>query len=87
MDLFLKKLGIRGEPEKSNGVYTVSIEDSNEFARIYSKLDRSDEVDEIIESSQITPDTISVQYTNDEYTLTLLGDLVGDAYSLTIREN
>lgn len=87
MTEFLKKLGIRGEPEKSNGVYTVSIEDSNEFARIYSKLDRSDEVDEIIESSQITPDTISVQYTNDEYTLTLLGDLVGDSYSLTVREN
>ena len=87
MEDFLKELGITNKVEETDQGYIVTIEDSNEFAKIYSKLDRSDLIDEVIESSQITPDTISVQYVNDDYTLTLLGDLEGDVYTLTGRIN
>ena len=87
MEDFLKELGITNKVEETDQGYIVTLEDSNEFAKIYSKLDRSDLIDEVIESSQITPDTISVQYVNDDYTLTLLGDLEGDVYTLTGRIN
>ena len=87
MEELLREIGITNSVEETDQGYIVSIEDSNDFAKIYSKLDRSDLVEEVIESSQITPDTISVQYVNDDYTLTLLGDLEGDVYTLTGRIN
>lgn len=88
MEEFLRELGIDRNFEVSDsGSYVIDLADSIDYGRMYSLLDRSDLIEEDPESSQITEDTSSVQYSNDDYTLTLLADFNEDQYKLTIREN
>ena len=87
MEELLKKLNIEGKPNKTSTGYILNIENSNEFSKIYSKLENSDLVEEIFENSQVTPDTLSIQYRSNDYLLTLLGDLAGDSYTLTLIDN
>lgn len=88
MEELLKQIGITQEGEYTDdGCYVVDIADDTEYGKIYSKLDKSDLVDEDEDSSQITMDTSSIQYIGDDYSLTLLGDFEGEVYKLTIREN
>ena len=88
MEDFLKEIGISQKPVKSDSrTYVIDIPDSNEYGRIYSKLDRSDLVDEDPESSQITSTVSSIQFIGEDYILTLLADFDSDKYKLTIREN
>lgn len=87
MNEFLKKLGINKTAVKGGGnIYTVDIENSDEYGRIYSKLDKSDQVEEIPDSSQMTYETASIQFENDEYLITLLADFEEDTYKMTIKE-
>jgi len=51
MEEFLKSLGINGQLQKSKSSYVLDINDSNEYGRIYSLLDKNDEVEEDSESS------------------------------------
>ena len=88
MNELLKQIGIDAEPVKGeNGSYNIDIEDSNEYGRYFSKLDKSDLVDEEQDASSVNFENSSIQFTNDKYTLTLLADFENDTYSLNIREN
>ena len=88
MDLFLRKLGIHQEGEYTDdGNYFIELEDDDEYAKIYSLLDKSNELEEDEDSSQLTDDNSSVQYINDKYTITLLADYDSDQYALICREN
>ena len=88
MEQLLKEIGIDAEPHQgSDGTYVIDIEDSNEYGIYYSKLDRSDLVDEDEESSNVTIDGSTIVYISDDYTLTLIADFSSDQYRLTIREN
>lgn len=87
MDELLKELGITESPVKSsNNTYVIDIADSDEFGKIYSKLDKSKHVDEIASSSQMTYESASIQFENDELLLTLMADFEEDNYKLTIKE-
>ena len=88
MEEFLKSIGIneKGVTAK-DGSYVIDIPDSNTYGKYLSKLDRSTEVEEDTESSQVTEDVGSIQYVNDNFTITLLSDFDQDTYKLTIREN
>lgn len=87
MEEFLNSIGIEGKLRRSSSSYVLDIEDSNAYGRIYSILDRSDEVDEDEESSQVTEDYSSIQFYSDEYLLQLIADFKNDEYRLTIKEN
>ena len=88
MEEFLKELGITKEPTLSDdGTLVIEIADSNEYARYYSLLERSDLVDEDETSSQLTLEASSIQYVGDEYVITLMSDFEADTYQLTIKEN
>lgn len=88
MEELLRQLGIDAEPVKGeNGSYNIDIEDSNEYGRYFSKLDKSDIVEEEQDASSVNFENSSIQFTNDQYTLTLLADFENDTYSLNIREN
>lgn len=87
MEEFLNSLGIKGQLQKSNSSYVLDILDSNEYGKIYSILDKSDEVEEDPESSQVTLDYSSIQFYNDEYNIQLIADFENDEYRLTIKEN
>ena len=87
MEEFLKQLGIDGKLNKSSkNVYVLDIDNSDEYGKIYSKLDKSDLVIEVDDSSQITYDTASIQFESDEFMITLLADFENDTYKMTIKE-
>jgi hypothetical protein len=87
MEEFLKQLGIDGKLNKSSkNVYVLDIDNSDEYGKIYSKLDKSDLVTEVDDSSQITYDTASIQFESDEFMITLLADFENDTYKMTIKE-
>lgn len=86
MEKFLQELGIQGTPQRTDdNTYVLDIEGSDNYGRIYSRLDRSDLLEEDEESSQLTLDTSSLRYENDEYQLTLLADFNEDKYQLVIQ--
>ena len=88
MEEFLKELGITKEPTQSDdGTLVIEISNSNEYAKYYSLLEKSDLVDEDETSSQLTLEASSIQYVGDEYIITLMSDLEADTYQLTIKEN
>lgn len=88
MEEFLKKLGIQGTLKKSsNNSMVLDIEGSDNYGRIFSRLDRSDLLEEDEDSSQLTADTASIQYLSDQYKITLLADFTTDEYKLVIKEN
>ena len=88
MEELLRQLGIDAEPVKGeNGSYNIDIEDSNEYGRYFSKLDKSDIVEEEQDASSVNFENSSIQFTNEQYTLTLLADFENDTYYLNIREN
>lgn len=89
MEEFLKELGITKQGRKNeNGFYVIDIDDSDEFGKIFSRLDKSDLVDEDEESSSITLDSANITYLGDDYTITLMGDFENDTdYKLVMREN
>lgn len=86
MEEFLKDLGITQEPIEVEGVLVIDIESSEDYGRIYSKLDRSDLVDEDEESSYLTANESSIQFVSDDYIITLISDFENDTYKLTIKE-
>lgn len=88
MEEFLKSLGIDGNFTTSDdGCLTLDIEDSDTYYKYFSKLDKSDEVEQDEDATLISLETMSVQFVNDKYTITMLADLDSDAYKLTCREN
>ena len=88
MEEFLNDLGItkEGNYTEEDGIYVVDIDDSNEYGKIFSLLEKSNLLEQDELSSQVTEDTSSIQYINDKYVLTLLGDWDGDTYKLTVKE-
>lgn len=71
----------------SGGSYIIDISSSNEFGRVYSKLEDSDKLDQSENSALITLHDISIIYKyEDQFQLTLLGDLDNDTYKLVIEE-
>lgn len=87
MEEFLRKIGIDGKLNRSReGLYVLDIMDSDEYGRIYSKLDKSDLLDEVVDNSQITYDAANIQYESDNYLISLLADFKNDNYKMTIKE-
>ena len=87
MEDFLNELGIVGKlSTSSNGYKVLDIEGSNNYGRIFSKLDRSDLVKEDEDNSQLTSDTSFLTYISDKYTITLQANFITDEYKLVIKE-
>ena len=87
MENFLKELGLELEGHynvKNN--YIIDIEDSKEYGKIYSKLDKSDLLDENDDSSTITMHNSHIVFESDEYQLTLMADFENDTYKLVCKE-
>lgn len=88
MEDFLREIGIQGELRSTNNNSMVlDIDGSENYGRIYSRLDRSDLVEEDEESSQLTENTASIQYISENYLINLLADFNNDTYKLVIKEN
>lgn len=87
LEKFLEKLGITqvGHYTKTN-TYIIDIEDSDEYGKIYSLLDKSDKIEEDEDSSTITVHTSNIVFESDNYQLTLMADFDQDTYKLVCKE-
>lgn len=87
MDEVLKKLGISLDGEFSkDGSYIADIYNSDEFGRVYSVLEKNDNVEELYSNSLLTMHNSSISYLYDNYQITLIADFEQDLYKLVISE-
>lgn len=83
----LRKLGINEAGHRStNNDYIIDLDDSDHFNRIFSKLDKSDLLDENEDSSVVNLEITNILYMADGYTLNLIADFEQDIYKLVITE-
>lgn len=88
MEELLKQIGIDDEPtEITEDKLIIDIPDSDTFGKYYSKLEKTNVVKPDLDSSQLSPFASSLQYINDDVTITLTSDFQADTYKLVIREN
>jgi hypothetical protein len=79
----LKKIGIEDVGHQTtDGNYIIDLEDSDHFNRIFSKLDKSDLVEENEDSSVVNLDVTNIMYIADECAINLIADFSQDTYRL-----
>lgn len=83
----LRKLGINEAGTRStDNDYVIDLEDSDHFNRIFSKLDKSDLLEENEDSSVVNLEITNILYMADGFTLNLIADFDQDIYKLVITE-
>lgn len=87
MEDFLKKLGITetGEYTK-DGSYVVDIKDYDDYGKFFSILDKSELVNEVQDTCQLTIHTTNITYTSEDYQIVLQADLDEDIYKLVVTQ-
>ena len=81
-DIGIKKEGYYGK----NNAYIIDIEDSDEYGKFYTLLDRSKIIYELEDNTLLTIHSASVSYANEKFQLNLLADFDEDLYKLVVRE-
>ncbi len=84
----LEQLNINLSGEYSGNSYVIDIPDSDAYGVIYSRIDRSDIIEEYEENQVITEQGSSLMYTvpGTDYILNLIADFDSDRYQLIINE-
>ena len=90
----LKKLDITDKRGRyDNHFYVISLDDSNEYARMYTKLDKNAVNTEFPEFEKNTNDTTTkvtnyfeLDYNNYTYDIYLMADFDKDSYYIKINE-
>ena len=83
----LKKIGITEAgyfSEDDN--YIIDFENSNQFNKAFSRLEKSDLVDENEDSSVSDLNVSNVLYVNDDYSFNLIAEFEQDVYRLVVSE-
>ena len=88
MDEILRELGIDLDGTyDSEGGYVVDLNSSADFGKVYSKLDKNDDLNFLESNSLLTTDNASLIYRyEDEVEITLLGDFNNDKYQLVVNK-
>lgn len=87
MEEFLKQLGITDAGNKtSNGNYVIDLEDSDHYNKIFSRLDKSDLVEENEDSSVVNLDVTNILYISEKYAINLIADFEQDLYKIVVTE-
>lgn len=84
MEEFVKSLGIDVKGHYVAGDYVIDLADSQEYSKVYSKLENSYKINAVAASSVVNEENSVQVYENNQYLLSLVGDLVNDIYSLVI---
>lgn len=87
LEKFLKSIGITqvGHYTKKDS-YIIDLEDSDEYGKIYSSLDKCDELTEDEDSSTLTIHNSNIVFESDEYQFVLIADFDQDTYKLVCKE-
>ena len=86
---YLKSIGISEEAEQGDdNSYVVSIMNSNEFGKIFSKLENAEDLDPLEDNQVVTEQGSSLVYESisEPYMLNLIADFDNDVYQLVINE-
>ena len=83
---FVQSLGIEKEVVFDKGKPTVFLDDSNEYAKMYSLLSSSEVVSLEPESVVVNTEITSMIFKCREFEITLSADLSRDIYKLTFEE-
>ena len=87
MKELLLKIGI-SEPGyfSDSKTYVIDFEDSTQYSKAFSKLDKTDLVEELVDSSVSNTSISNVLYTNEEYSLNIIADFDNDEYKLIVHK-
>lgn len=85
---YLKQLNINKSGEYSDDAYVVDLLDSTEYGRVFSLLDRSDDLDIMQDNQVVTTEGSSLTYESlsQSYLLSLLADWEGNVYQLVVSK-
>ena len=87
MKEFLKELGITEVGYSTeDGNYVIDLESSDEFNRVYGKLDNSDLIEENEDASIVNLDVTNIIYFSDDFALNLIADFTQDEYRIVVTE-
>ena len=85
---YLDKLGIdkEGYWSEDRNTYIIPLADSDEFARVYTKLDNADWLFLYDGELSLLEESSSLLFLNDDVNFTLKSDFINNKYSLEVRE-
>lgn len=87
MKEFLSQLNINNPGTLTDDdEYVIEIQDSNEYSKIFSKIENSDIVREVEDDSVFDIDNNTLYFESEDYELELNADLENDVYSLVVRK-
>ena len=86
---YLNKIGITQEGSTGkDGSYVIDLIDSDDYGKIFSKLDKVKDLDLLEDNQVITEQGSSLMYESESepYLLNLIADFDGDIYQLVVTE-
>lgn len=87
MKELLRKIGITEAGYfSSNNNYVIDFDNSDEYNKAFSKLDRTDLVEENDDTSVINMSVSNIMYSNNDFSLNLIADFDNDTYKLVVTE-
>ena len=84
MKEFISKLGINLTGTMVEGNYVIDIPDSDVYSKVFTLLDNSELVTVSETQSVVNEDNAVSVFVNPLYTLSLIGDLENDVYTLVV---
>ena len=87
MKELLNKLGITqaGYFSKDKS-YIIDFEDDKEYSKAFSRIDKSNLLEEDPDTSVINTNVSNIVYTNDNFILNMIADFDSDTYKLVVKE-
>lgn len=87
MKELLNKLGITqaGYFSKDKS-YIIDFEDDKEYNKAFSRIDKSNLLEEDPNTSVINTNVSNIVYTNDNFILNMIADFDSDTYKLVVKE-
>lgn len=84
---YLKSIGINQSGTEKEDTYVIDLQNSDEYGRVYSRLENADDLDILQDNQVITEQGSSLMYESETqpYLLNLIADFDGDVYQLIIN--
>lgn len=83
---YLQSIGINKDGEYSEDAYVISLTNSNEYGRMFTILEKSDDLDIMEDNQVITEQGSSLMYESESqpFIINLLADFDQDIYQLVV---
>lgn len=80
----LKRLNINKTPQENDDGYTVELDNSDEFAKVYSTLSKCENIDLV--NLKMDEQGTQASYMSDDYDIVLYSNYDDDKYELQFKE-